>query len=86
MTNNSDGSLFLYTIRKYRQEVMKCRQQGLAFQGFEQRGLFAALIGTRAGMRVQVKVPTRPEDILAENAALIGFRNRTVFRRGRPKH
>ena len=51
-----------------RERRLEARLALLAFEGFEQRGFFAADVGAVAVVRVQVEVEIRAQDVLAEIA------------------
>src|SRR5262249_22740285 len=50
------------------------RMAALAFERFEQRGLFAANVRARARVHIDVAVESGTEDVFAEEAALISLR------------
>src|SRR6516162_257 len=52
----------------------------LAFEGFHERRFFATLVGARAGMDDELEIETGTEDILAQIAARIGFRDSGVHK------
>src|SRR5262249_39646731 len=54
------------------------RLRALAFQRFEQRGLFAGLVRAGAAVYVHVAVEAGSEDVLAEKAALVGLVDRAL--------
>ena len=53
----------------------------LAFERIEQRGFFAAFVGARAGVRIQIEIKPRARDVLAE----VTFSNR-LRRSRRPSY
>ncbi len=56
-----------------RERRLHARNAAFAFDGIEQRGFFAALVGAGAGMRVEIEIETRSLDVLAQVAARIRF-------------
>ena len=55
-----------------REGRLDARHAALAFERLHQRGLFADLVGARAGLRDDVEVDARAEDVLAEEALRVG--------------
>src|ERR1700716_1395653 len=50
----------------------------LAFERFHQRRFFSAFVGARAGVRDHIEIKSAAEDVLAQVACLVGFRERFV--------
>src|ERR1035437_2861085 len=49
------------------------RDAALAFERFQQRRFLTALVGARAGVRVEIEIETRALDVLAEPALFVGL-------------
>ncbi len=68
----------LISARHRRKRRTNAGHAALAFERFEQRRFFAALIGARARMRRQMKFHAAPENVVAQIAARVGFVNGAV--------
>src|SRR6185436_12529897 len=59
-----------------RERRLEARLSLLAFNGFEQRGLFATDVGAGAEMRIEIEIDTAALHVLAEQARVVGVLQR----------